>query len=71
LEAEAAPCRATATVLETIFLGLSVKLRLKLEGGPDLLARMPLRPSDPPPAPDGAQISIGFSPQDMHVVPRG
>jgi putative spermidine/putrescine transport system ATP-binding protein len=70
-EAEAAPCRARATVLETIFLGLSVKLRLKLEGGPDLLARMPLRPSDPPPAPDGAQIAIGFSPQDMHVVPRG
>ncbi|MDB5415698.1 MAG: attA2 [Rubritepida sp.] len=70
-EAQAAPCRAQATVLETVFLGLSVKLRLRPEGGPDLLARLPLRPSDPPPAPDGATVTIGFAPGDIHVVPRG
>ena len=69
-EAEAAPCRAMATVVETVFLGLSVKLRLKPEGGPEMLARLPLRPSDPPPAAEGSTIAIGFRPEDVHVVPR-
>ncbi|WP_421988733.1 ABC transporter ATP-binding protein [Roseococcus sp.] len=70
-EAQAAPCRATATVLETIFLGLSVKLRLKPAEGPEMLARLPLRPSDPPPAAEGSTVAIGFRPEDVHVVPRG
>ncbi|HEY4250426.1 MAG TPA: ABC transporter ATP-binding protein [Roseomonas sp.] len=70
-EAEAAPCRASATVLETVFLGLSVKLRLRPPAGPDLLARLPLRPSGPAPAAEGAVIAIGFAPGDVHVVPRG
>ncbi|MDB5318205.1 MAG: Spermidine/putrescine import ATP-binding protein PotA, partial [Rhodospirillales bacterium] len=66
-----APCQAQATVLEAIFLGLSVKLRLRPEHGPDLLVRLPLRPSDPPPAAEGASVLVGFSPEDVHVVPRG
>ena len=68
--AEAAPVRLTATVLETIFLGLSVKLRLRPENGPDLLARAPLRPSEPLPAMEGETILVGFSAEDAHVVPR-
>jgi putative spermidine/putrescine transport system ATP-binding protein len=70
-EAVAAPCHATATVIESVFLGLSVKLRLKAEGAPEMLARLPLRPSDPPPAVEGSTIAIGFRPEDVHVVPRG
>jgi ABC-type Fe3+/spermidine/putrescine transport system ATPase subunit len=69
--AEQAPCRSRATVMETIFLGLSVKLRLQPEHGPELLARLPLRPSDPPPVAAGSSIAIGFTPDDVHVVPRG
>ena len=67
---EAAPCQAQAVVLETIFLGLSVKLRLRPEAGPDLLARIPLRPSDPAPLAEGARVRVGFHPEDVHVVPR-
>jgi len=70
-EAKAAPCHAMATVIETVFLGLSVKLRLKPEGGQEMLARLPLRPSDPAPAQEGSTIAIGFRPEDVHVVPRG
>ncbi|TCI00137.1 ABC transporter ATP-binding protein [Roseococcus sp. SYP-B2431] len=70
-EAGAAACHATATVLESVFLGLSVKLRLQPEGAPEMLARLPLRPSDPPPAAEGSTITIGFRPEDVHVVPRG
>nr|WP_246503996.1 ABC transporter ATP-binding protein [Plastoroseomonas arctica] len=70
-EARAAHCQAQCTVLEAIFLGLSIKLRLRPEQGPDLLARLPLRPSDPPPAAEGSSVLVGFSPEDVHVVPRG
>jgi putative spermidine/putrescine transport system ATP-binding protein len=68
--AQSAPCQAQAVVLETIFLGLSVKLRLRPEAGPDLLARIPLRPSDPAPMAEGARVLVGFHPEDVHVVPR-
>ncbi|WP_424812987.1 ABC transporter ATP-binding protein [Roseococcus sp. YIM B11640] len=70
-DAEQTPCRAEATVLETVFLGLSVKFRLKTTDVPEMLARMPLRPSDPPPPAEGSRIGIGFRPEDIHVVPRG
>ncbi|HWL83808.1 MAG TPA: ABC transporter ATP-binding protein [Roseomonas sp.] len=69
-EVEAVPCRAQGTVIETVFLGLSAKLRLRLQGGPELLARIPLRPSAPPPAAEGEVVTVGFSPEDVHVVPR-
>jgi spermidine/putrescine ABC transporter ATP-binding subunit len=62
------PNRATGRVLETVFLGVSVKLRLRLEGGLELLARLPLRPSEPPPAADGETVPLGFAPEDVHVV---
>jgi putative spermidine/putrescine transport system ATP-binding protein len=55
-------------VLETVFLGLSIKLRLQLEGGPELLARLPLRPSEPPPAMEGEVVPLGFAPEDLHVI---
>jgi putative spermidine/putrescine transport system ATP-binding protein len=59
-------------VVETVFLGLSVKLRLRLAGGgPELLARLPLRPSDPTPAVEGQTVLLGFAPEDVHVVARG
>jgi spermidine/putrescine ABC transporter ATP-binding subunit len=66
--AAALPNRATGTVVETVFLGLSVKLRLRLEGGLELLARLPLRPSEPPPAAEGETVPLGFAPEDVHVV---
>ncbi|MXP65246.1 ABC transporter ATP-binding protein [Roseomonas sp. M0104] len=69
-EVEALPCRARGTVVETVFLGLSAKLRLRLQDGPEVLARVPLRPSAPPPAAEGEVVTVGFSPEDVHVVPR-
>ncbi len=69
-EARGAACQAQATVLEAIFLGVSLKLRLRPASGPDLLARLPLRPSDAPPPAEGAAVLVGFSPGDVHVVPR-
>jgi putative spermidine/putrescine transport system ATP-binding protein len=70
-EAETVPCRGRGTVIDTVFLGLSAKLRLRLEGGGEVLARIPLRPSTPPPAAEGEMVAVGFSPEDVHVVPRG
>jgi ABC-type Fe3+/spermidine/putrescine transport system ATPase subunit len=69
--AEHAPCHTEATVVETVFLGLSVKLRLRPGAGPDLLARLPLRPSDPPAAIEGSTVRVGITAEDVHVVPRG
>ena len=59
---------AQARVVETVFLGLSVKLRLRLESGLELLARLPLRPSEPPPAIEGEAVPLGFAPEDVRVV---
>ncbi|ONG48478.1 ABC transporter ATP-binding protein [Pseudoroseomonas deserti] len=67
----ALPCRAEAVVLDTVFLGQSAKLRLQLDGGTEMLARLPLRPSDPPPPPEGSRVALGFAPEDLHVVPQG
>lgn len=69
-EAEAMPCRGRGTVLDTVFLGVSAKLRLRLDGGGEVLARVPLRPSTPLPAGDGDTVPVGFAPEDVHVVPR-
>jgi putative spermidine/putrescine transport system ATP-binding protein len=62
------PNRATGRVVETVFLGLSVKLRIQPEGGPELLVRLPLRPSEPPPALEGEIVTVGFAPEDVHVI---
>jgi spermidine/putrescine ABC transporter ATP-binding subunit len=70
-EAETVACRGRGTVIDTVFLGLSAKLCLRLEGGPEVLARIPLRPSTPPPPAEGETVTVGFSPEDVHVVPRG
>ncbi len=67
-EATALPNRASGRIVETVFLGLSVKLRLRLEGGLELLARLPLRPSEPLPASEGDTVPLGFAPEDVHVV---
>ncbi|WP_458097851.1 ABC transporter ATP-binding protein [Roseomonas sp. WA12] len=68
--AEGVPCRGRGRVVETIFLGLSAKVRVRIEEGPEVLARVPLRPSTPPPAAEGEWLTVGFSPEDVHVVPR-
>jgi len=44
---------------------------VRMEDGPEVLARVPLRPSMPPPAGEGEWLAVGFSPEDAHVVPRG
>ena len=64
------PCRARGTVIDTVFLGLSAKLRLRLEGGTEVLARIPLRPSAPQLPGEGESVALGFSAEDVHVVPR-
>ena len=63
--------RTTGRIVETVFLGLSVKLRLALEGGLELLARLPLRPSEPLPVAEGEAVPVGFSPEDVHVIAHG
>jgi putative spermidine/putrescine transport system ATP-binding protein len=69
--ADGLPNRAAGRVVETVFLGLSVKLRLRLDSGLELLARLPLRPSEPPPAAEGEAVPLGFAPEDVHVVAGG
>ncbi len=68
-EAAALPHQASGRVLEVIFLGLSAKLRLVLEDGPELLARVPLRPSAPLAVREGDAVRVGFATGDIHVVP--
>ncbi|MDP3415073.1 ABC transporter ATP-binding protein [Falsiroseomonas sp.] len=70
-EAAALPNRASARILETVFLGLSVKLRLQVEGGPEMLARLPLRPSAPLPVTEGEVVPLGFATEDVHVIRHG
>ncbi len=69
-EAAALPNRANGRVIESVFLGVSVKLRLQVDGGPELLARLPLRPSERPPASEGETVPLGFAPEDLHVIRR-
>ena len=69
-EASGLPCQGRGEVVETIFLGLSAKLRMRVEGGADVLARIALRPSSPLPAREGETVALGFAPEDVHVVPR-
>jgi putative spermidine/putrescine transport system ATP-binding protein len=60
--------QAQASIIETVFLGLSVKLRLRLGSGLELLARLPLRPSEPFPLAEGDAVAIGFAAEDVHVI---
>jgi putative spermidine/putrescine transport system ATP-binding protein len=69
-EAAGLACQGQGQILETIFLGLSAKLRLRVEDGPEVLARLALRPSSPPPSEPGETVALGFAPEDVHVVPR-
>ncbi len=62
--------RASATIVETVFLGLSVKLRLRLGSGLEFLARLPLRPSEPFPLSEGEAVEVGFAAEDVHVIPH-
>jgi putative spermidine/putrescine transport system ATP-binding protein len=64
------PQRTEAVVVETVFLGLSVKYRLRPDTGPELLARLPLRASAGPVATEGERVAVGFAAEDVHVVPR-
>ena len=68
-EAAALPHQAVGRVIESVFLGLSVKFRVQVDGGPELLVRRPLRPSETPPAREGEMVTIGFAPEDLHVIP--
>jgi putative spermidine/putrescine transport system ATP-binding protein len=62
--------QAQASIIETVFLGLSVKLRLRLASGLELLARLPLRPSEPFPLAEGDSVAVGFAAEDVHVIPH-
>ena len=57
----------TATVLETIYLGESVRLRLQTEQGPALLVRWQMRDLGKVPA-AGERIRLGFDRNDVQVV---
>ena len=69
-DATTLPQRTEAVVVETVFLGLSVKYRLRPDAGPELLARLPLRASAGPVAAEGERVAVGFAAEDVHVVPR-
>jgi spermidine/putrescine ABC transporter ATP-binding subunit len=62
------PNRANGRIVETVFLGLSVKLRIRLDSGGELLARLPLRPSESIALGEGETVSVGFAPEDVHVI---
>lgn len=70
-DAASLPNQVRGRVLESVFLGVSVKLRLQVEGGPEILARLPLRPSERPPASEGDIVPLSFAPEDLHVIRRG
>jgi spermidine/putrescine ABC transporter ATP-binding subunit len=62
--------RFAATVVSTVYLGESTKLRLALDGGPEVVARWPF--SERLPVPEaGARVAVGWSAGDAHVVPGG
>ena len=62
-------CTAMAQVIETAFLGQSVKLRLRLDDGTELLSRRPLRPSDSSVPAEGDRIAVGAASEDFHAIP--
>jgi putative spermidine/putrescine transport system ATP-binding protein len=60
--------RLTARIVETVYLGNAVKYRLAAPSGLELIVRWPVRPQDAPLAP-GAELALGWSAADMHVLP--
>jgi len=54
----------SGTVIESVYLGTSFKLRLACEGGLELLVRQPARGALPAP---GARVAVGIDPEAIHV----
>jgi putative spermidine/putrescine transport system ATP-binding protein len=64
---EAAENRFDGVVTETVYVGESMKYRLKLEGGPELLVRWPFKAAEGALA-VGDRVSVGWAASDMHAV---
>jgi spermidine/putrescine ABC transporter ATP-binding subunit len=64
---EAAENRFDGAVTETVYLGESMKYRLKLEGGPELVVRWPFKAAEGALA-VGDRVSVGWAGADMHAV---
>jgi putative spermidine/putrescine transport system ATP-binding protein len=56
-------------VIETIYIGDSVKVRLRLPGGTVLLARLPVSAHAAPPE-TGASFAVRVAPEDVHLVAK-
>jgi spermidine/putrescine ABC transporter ATP-binding subunit len=63
----AADNRIAGTVVETVYLGESIKYRLACAGGLSLLVRWPM-PASGAALPVGAAVELGWSADDMHAV---
>jgi spermidine/putrescine ABC transporter ATP-binding subunit len=59
---DAATNRFSGTVVEAVYLGEAHKLRVKVAGGVELLVRGPRA------VPAGASVTVGFAPEDAHVI---
>jgi putative spermidine/putrescine transport system ATP-binding protein len=58
--------RFSGAVLETVYLGVSRKHRIKLDIGPELLVRLPV---DAPQTADGAPLAVTVDPADVRLLP--
>ena len=54
----------TGEVVEAIYLGSSFKLRLRCEGGLELIVRQPARGKLPA---VGERVTVGIEPDEIHV----
>ncbi|HLI12205.1 MAG TPA: ABC transporter ATP-binding protein [Alphaproteobacteria bacterium] len=63
--------RLEGEVIETVYVGASLKHRVRLDSGVELLVRLPAAAAARAGASIGARIGLGFAPEDAHLFPRG
>ena len=57
-------------VIETVYLGMSVKYRIRIADGLEILARAAARPGEAALEP-GGRVALGWGRDDVHLVPWG
>jgi len=66
LRVEVARNRLDAIVIEAVYVGNAHKLRLQMEGGSELLARLPAEGGALPEA--GTTVTLHLAPEDIHLL---